>query len=176
MERNEDERAIHEFRAAVRVAPKLADAYVKIGMIHQRRGRVSEAEIAYRAAIKLEHHALAYNNLAWMVAERLITSGDALVWATKAVSLAPRVPDFQDTLGWVHRARGDLKSAELVLVRVAASKPPRADFFYHLGVVRAEIGKRREALTAFNQALTLDSISPQAADARRRVKELMTAQ
>jgi Tfp pilus assembly protein PilF len=172
MSKNEDERAVADFRAVLSIEPKSADAYVKLGMIRQRRGRMTEAEAAYLSAVKInERHALAYNNLAWMAAERHVKTGEAVMWAEKAVALAPKVPDFQDTLAWVYRARGDLKGAESALLRVAATSPERADFFYHLGVVQHELGKKREAASDFRRALSLDGNFSDAGDARRRLAE-----
>jgi Tfp pilus assembly protein PilF len=174
MERNDDDRSIREFRDALRVDPKLADAYVKIGMIHQRRSQLSEAEAAYLSAVEIEpRHAVAYNNLAWMAAQRKVNLGQALAWANKATTLAPQIADFQDTLGWVHRARGALKNAEFVLLKSAAVKPPRAEFVYHLAVVQHELGKRPEARAGLNRALAIDSSFPDATDARRRLKQLI---
>lgn len=42
---------------------------------------------------------LAYNNLAWLLAERKIKLDEAVIWAKKAADLAPQLPHVQDTLG-----------------------------------------------------------------------------
>lgn len=171
--KNQPERALADYSEAVRRAPKQALAHFKLGMFYQGRNRGAEAVAAYRAAIESDpRFAPAYNNLAWLAAEGKSNLVEALGWAKRAVELQPGVPDFVDTLGQVHRARGELELAiEQFRRAVAAARPPRADYHYRLGLALAEKGQRKEAIAALKEALKISKDFPGAEDARSRLKQ-----
>lgn len=160
-------------KEALRVAPQFALAHVKIGILHESNQQSEEAERACLAAIDLDpKQMIAYNNLAWMAAERRVHLDEALTWAKKAVALAPTVPQLCDTLGWVHRARGELDHAATVLHKATTLPPPQAVIRYHLGLVQAERKQTQEAVAAFKQALTFQQDFGGVNDTRRRLAEL----
>jgi tetratricopeptide (TPR) repeat protein len=167
------DKALAEYNEALRVAPQFSLAYVKIGALHEANKQLEEAEKAYLAAIDADaKQAMAYSRLARMAAERKTRLDDAITWAQKAVELEPKVPQFQDTLGWVHRARGELDKAEAVLQKATTGEPPQAVIWYHLGIVRAERKKTKEVAAALKQALKLQQNFPDSEDARKRLAEL----
>ena len=173
LERKDDAGAAREFGAAAKADPQLVDPHVRLGMIYQQRKQWTEAEASYLAAIKLDaRHAVAYNNLAWMAAERKVELNDGLAWARKAISIAPTVSQFQTTLGWVQRARGELDLAAQTLAKAAALKPERADAFYYLAIAHLDRGKRAEGIASLKKALALDPGFPNAVDAKQRLKAL----
>ncbi|MEF8708544.1 MAG: tetratricopeptide repeat protein [Candidatus Accumulibacter propinquus] len=68
-----------------KAAPKASLPLVKLGIAYQELKRWDEAEAAYRAAIKNDVQAVhAYNNLAWLLAERKIKLDEALKLAQNA--------------------------------------------------------------------------------------------
>jgi Flp pilus assembly protein TadD len=142
-------------------------------MIHQQRGRTSQAKKAYLEAVALDpKQAIAFNNLAFLAIGEQSRLDDALHWAQQAVELAPAVAPFQDTLGWVHRARSEFTEAVMVLKKAAALDPRQAEIHYHLGIAYAESGKPREAGAALRKALEIGGDFEGAKDARRRLDEL----
>lgn len=174
--RGEVNYALAEYWAVVRIQPKLVTVLVQIGIIHQQRRQFSEAERIYLDAIQRDPaQALAYNNLAYMAAERKEKLDEALGWAQKAVELAPKAPEFHDTLGWVHRARGELDLAVAALEKAvsleqfAQTKSNQAEIRYHLGIVYAEKGKTQESSVALRKALELRADFTGANDARQRL-------
>ena len=171
--KGDDERAIQEYAEAQRKDPKRAVGSLAIGMVHQRHQRWVQAEQAYLAALKIEPaHAVAYNNLAWMAADRKVNTTQALAWARKAVELAPKVPEFHGTLAWVYRAQGDLARAERTLRAAAAMTPQRATIVYSLGRIYLEEGKKALALAEMQKALAIDPKFAGADEARKTLKEL----
>jgi tetratricopeptide (TPR) repeat protein len=168
-----EDKALADYEACIKANEKFAPAYVKIGVIHQLHNQTADAERAYKAAISIDPtQAFAYNNLAFGSAERKEHLDDALNWASKAVELKPEFPQFQDTLGWVRRARGELVEAARVLEKAKTLKPEQPDVYYHLGVVYAEQGRGNDAATAFQQALALNSSFSNSPDARQRLAQL----
>ena len=173
MDRNDDAAAWKDVSQALKANAKSADAHLLAGMLHQRQRRLDDARTEYLTVIQLDaKRAIAYNNLAWITVEQKNNLAQGLEWAQRAVTLSPKTAAYQDTLGWVQRARGDLKAAETALEKATALTPPRASAFYHLGVVRQELQQRDRAIEAFRRALAIDASSADAADARNRLKAL----
>lgn len=167
------DKAVGEYEAALKLVPELADAYAKMGMVYERKSDVNKAEEAYLNAIKLDHkQAAAYNNLAWLEAQRKARLDEALSWAKRALELQPGDTTFQDTLGWVYRARGELSQAATVLQKTVATKSPDPEALYHLGVVYTEKGQPQEARAAFEKALAQKRNFPEADDAKSRLAAL----
>ena len=168
--RGDDRRALADYAAVVRLSPRNPLPHVRAGMVYQRANRLDLAEQEYLAATRADsRQAQAYNNLAWMAAERRTRLDEALAWARKAVALEPGNPQFHDTLGWTHRARGELDAAISVLQHASILKPRQPEILYHLGVVYGEHGRTREMAAAMKEALSLSQNFPGAEDARRRV-------
>ena len=161
------------FEQAVKVSPKHPVAWVKMGMAYEKQSRVSDAEKAYLTAISLDgRQAIAYNNLAWLAIGQNQKKEQALHWAKRAVELVPEAPQFLDTLGWVHRWRGELTLASSVLKKASLLKPELPEVFYHLGVVCADASNGKDAQVALGKALALRNDFPGAEDARRRLAAL----
>jgi tetratricopeptide (TPR) repeat protein len=68
------------------------------------------------------------NNAAWMAARCQRKLDEALVWAEKAVALAPDEPSYYDTLAEVHFQRGD-RDAALAAAQKAVDLSPQNTFF-----------------------------------------------
>ena len=168
-----DQEALEAYERAKSLAPKVGGIYVKIGLLHERNQRIDEAAQAFEEAIALDpNQAIAFNNLAWIAAQKNIRLDEALEWAQKAVALAPTVNAFQDTLGWVHRLRGELDQAADTLHEALEIRPELPDIYYHLGIVEAERGNKKDAITALTRALELDGHFVDAADAQERLDAL----
>jgi tetratricopeptide (TPR) repeat protein len=168
----QSDKALAEYNEALRVAPTFALAHLKIGTVYEAQARTEEAQKAYLAALDADpKQSIAYNNLAWMAAEHKTRLDDALSWAKRAVELEPKVSQFQDTLGWVHRARGELDKAADVLQKAAKIEPQQAVIWYHLGIIQAERKKTKDA-AALKQALQMQQNFPESEDARKRLAEL----
>ena len=163
----DDVGALRAYGEVQRYDPTRSIGLTNIGMLQERRRDWPAAERAYLAAVRLEpSNAVAYNNLASMAADRRLGLDQALIWARRAVALAPTVPEFTATLGLVHRARGEMPEAVAALRRAAAVSPRRAVAVYTLGRVLVETGHTTDGLAALRQALALDAAFPGADDAR----------
>jgi tetratricopeptide (TPR) repeat protein len=162
--------AIADYERILKKSPGDAQTMVKLGVLYDRNGRDKEATRTYEAALKINpSFALAYNNLAWTAAKDGGDLDKALAWAKRAVELSPQVPQFQDTLGWVHRRRGESSQALAAFQRATQLQPPLAEAFYHLGLVYRDAGKAEEAKAAFRRALEISKDFSGADEARKAI-------
>ena len=167
------DQAIAAFAKLVATEPKHIQGHLRLGMLYQAKQRWLEARASYLTATKLDPNlAVAYNNLAWMTAEQGRDLEDGLRWGKRAVELAPKHPEFRDTLAWVYRARKELGLALSTLQQAVKMKPPIAAIQAHLGMVYEESNQPRQALAAYQQAVKLGQRAPEVEHAKQRIKAL----
>lgn len=166
--------ALAEYAAVAKAQPKVAAAQMKIGMAQQQAGNRSEAMAAYQKAVDIDPGAaLAYNNLAWLAVERKEQHDKALEWANKAVALLPSEPAVQDTLGWVLYKRGETDKALDVLQKLVDGPGKKfAEAHYHLGLVYADKGRKKEAGAALRKALEVNPKFAQASEVKAQLAKL----
>lgn len=171
--RNEIDKAIAVFRSAIGKVKDPAPPLFRIGVASEAASRWDDAELAYLEVLKHDSQSFAaYNNLAFISANRKVNLDQALAWAQKAKDLAPKSAKVRDTLGWVYRARGDLPAAARSIEEAIKLGPRDPSFRYHLGIVQSEQGRKAAAIEAFKQALQLSPNFRHAQDTRARLKEL----
>lgn len=171
--KGETGKALAEYELAQKTHPSLAQVQLKLGIAYEKGGQLSEAEKAYVAAISLDSkQSAALNNLAWLCAERRQRLDEAVFWAKRAVALDPASAQFHDTLGWVHRARGESDKARTALEKACGLSPKLPEAFYHLGIVNQEMAQPKAAQKALQAALTLNKEFAGASDARKRLESL----
>ena len=155
-----DQEAVLDYESAVRKQADNAQLWLKLGVINDRLKRKDEAIRAYQKAVSINPNAaLAYNNMTWLTIDEKSSLDQAQARSIKATTLAPNVPQFHDTLGWIYHARGELDLA-------------RKSLETDLGVVLQEQGKKKEAEEAFKRSLQIDRRFQGASDAERRLGEL----
>ncbi len=171
--RKDLDHALSSYQAVLQIAPKSTAALFKIGVVHDMKGQWNEAEQAYRQVLDADPKlALAANNLAWLLNEREKKPAEALKWATKAVELAPKDYNCQDTLGWVLRANGDRSRALVVLKQANALAPANPQVLYHLGILYQESKQSGPARQSFSKALELSKTFEGARDSQSRLDAL----
>jgi tetratricopeptide (TPR) repeat protein len=170
---NENDKAIAAYQAGAKATKQPALAYFRLALVLEAKEQWREAEQAYLDAVGADPTMFgAYNNLAFMAASRKVDPDKALAWAKKAIELSPKTMTLYDTLGWVHRARGEFAPAVTAINKAITANPKQASFRYHLGLVYVDMGKKPEAVAALKKALELDPNFRQAADAKSRLQQL----
>ena len=103
---NRTDEAIGQYRAVIELRPS-AQIYTLLGMLEESRGRIDNAESAYRKALESSSdQPIAANNLAWLLAERQGNLDEALQLASDAVNMDPEIAGYHDTLGFVYFQKG----------------------------------------------------------------------
>ncbi len=115
--KGEPQKALADYDEAVRFDPKSPGLYVNRGMIHGRLGAYADARADYLEAIRLDPEAaIAFNNLAWLLAtcprDELRDGPQALAYARRACELTQgQVATCLATLGAAHAEVGDFYEA-----------------------------------------------------------------
>lgn len=129
------------------------EAQYRAAQAAQALGRTDEAEQRYRVMLADQpDHVGSNNDLAWVLAEQKKDLDGALVFAQRAVSLAP-TPNSWDTLAFVQMQRGDGAAALQTLESALEKNPGQPTLLYRLGLARKASGDTKGAANAFRQAL-----------------------
>lgn len=159
-----------------RTPPDLNLRLLRAGL-YERAGEIDRAIEDYEAMYSQQPESLVViNNLASLLAEHR-SDEESLA---RAQNLASRlqsldVPQFKDTLAWVHYRFGRYVPA-IALLREAASAPaPLPIYHYHLGEVYRARGELDLAREQYRAALELSGDFAQADAARRTLAELSEA-
>lgn len=105
-------------------APLKTAAEFILATIDESMGNKASAEARYRNVLRDQpNHALALNNLAYLLHTKDAKDADALQLARKAAELMPASPDVLDTLGVVLLASGRPAEAETQLRKALSSRP-----------------------------------------------------
>lgn len=161
--------ALEAQQAAGRLSPPVQ---VLLARLNRKLGQDARAiellELAVAARADL---ALAKNDLAYLLALRGEQLERAQQLATDALSALPEEPRVLDTLGYVHlrRRQADLAVTRLeeAVARAERAGQPSATYHYHLGLALRALDRNSSAAQAFERALALDPVFPEAAKARR---------
>jgi len=85
---------------------------------------------------------------------------------------APQPAAVLDTVGFVYYQRKEYAKAEPILKKAVELGAKVAPIHYHLGMTYYRLGKKDDAIASLKRSLQLDEKLPDAAEARRVLKEL----
>jgi tetratricopeptide (TPR) repeat protein len=193
MQRGEE--AIREVTVVARTNPPLVSGNTRRGLRRQilefqlTRGRPDLDRKDWTGAIEsnqyvIDHspsrsdRAQAHNQLAWILADKLIARLDeAEAHSRASLELQPSEPAFQDTLAWIFYRQGRYREAldqqQLALrsaeVRWGRSLDNTAELQYHLGAIYEKMRRFSEARVSYARALRARPIYPAAVEGLRRL-------
>jgi protein O-GlcNAc transferase len=141
---------------ATKLLPEFADAHANLGSVLRLDGELDAAAACFVKALELDPaNGLAANNLGLvrMAQERPM---EALGSFSQARALLPGQPDILVNVAIAKLSIGDAKGAlvDLELMAEAAGKNPRGHFWR--GRVLEALGRKADAIAAFEKALALD--------------------
>jgi tetratricopeptide (TPR) repeat protein len=176
--RNQVDRAIAELQEVIKRRPdshqQIAQAHALSGMLEDGRGRYDEAVKSYEKALSFDTRsvsaAIAYNNLAWLYADKGKGNLDKAVdYAQKAIAIAPEA-SFYDTLGYVYYKKQLHSVAVEQFSKAIEKKPLSAAYHFHLARALRDSGETRKAQQAYERALQIGGAN--FADAEQAKQEL----
>ena len=156
------ERAISELDAVTksnRQAQQTAQAHLLIGLLQEERGWYNEALNHYERALSFDNRslgaAIAYNNLAWLYADKNLGNLDkATDHAQHAISIAPEA-SFYDTLGYAYFKKGQPGIAIEQFNKAIERRPANAGYHLHLARALRDNNEAGKARQAYERALQL---------------------
>jgi tetratricopeptide (TPR) repeat protein len=151
-----------------------AKFYFNYGAAAEQAGLYDKATDLLRKSIALdpENSAEACNYLGFMWADHNMNLDEAESMIRRALESEPNNASYLDSLGWVEFRKGQFDRALNDLLR-AAKTAEREDpvVFEHIGDTYLKLNRTREALEAWQKALTLDPKNKNLADKIQTTKK-----
>jgi tetratricopeptide (TPR) repeat protein len=149
--------AFKVIQAGLREQPESFTLRLALAGLHELVGDYDSAITEYDQLLKQQPGSLVVaNNLASLLSDyRTDAASLDRAYAMAAGLRKAQVPQFKDTLGWVHQQRGEHKAALPLLEEAATELPNIALVRYHLGVTYASIGDNGKAAEQLKKALEL---------------------
>ncbi len=165
--------AIAQFKQAIQINPADVTSQLQLGMAYDAEGDYVNARKHYETVVKLNPRvAIAWNNLAYLLAERLNELEPAAAAAGKARELQPSDADTADTLGWIHFRKGEFPQALNFLREAAGRKPNVAEIVYHLARTEYVMGLADAARVSFQKVIALKGAPALVKDSEQRLAVL----
>ena len=136
-------------------SPKSNRARIFLGVAFEKTGRVSEAIVQYREAVKEDPTSqIAQNYLGRCLAKNgMIEEGKAHI--IEALRLDPAYDEAYNNIANIYLKEGKTDEAISYYKEALAHNPLYADTYYNLGIVRAEQGRDIEAIDYYTQAILI---------------------
>ena len=160
--RNQLDLALKDLSSAMAKDPVNSRICVSAANLYRKLDRPDQAEGLYRRAIDLNpHEGQAFNNLAYLKAERGEDLAEAESLARKALLLEPTNPISLDTLGFILQRAGRLDEAVASLEQAYArsrilTAPRQREIAVHLARAYALAGRTAEAADILRQLRASD--------------------
>ena len=153
-----------------------AKFYFNYGAAAEQAGLYNKASDLLRKSIALdpENSAEACNYLGYMWADHNMNLEEAETMIRRAMQSEPNNASYLDSLGWVEFRKGQFDRALDDLLR-AAKTAEREDpvVFEHIGDTYLKLNRTREALEAWQKALSLDPKNKNLADKIQAAKKMI---
>jgi len=130
--------------------------YYEKGKLLRQKGKLIEAEKAYRKAIKINTDFVeAYNNLGNVLLDRGLLQEASNVFR-KALNLLPDHPLLQNNLANSLQLQGKNEAAITLLNKVISKEPEFADAHNNLGNALKELGQSVQATASYELAIKIN--------------------
>jgi tetratricopeptide (TPR) repeat protein len=156
--------------------PKDEVALTMLGQVQAAQGDTVKAMDSFKKALAAKPDQwLAANNLAYLISDKAVSAkelDEALAYASTAQKVQPENPTVLDTLGWINYRKGAYPQAAELLIKAQAKAAGSAVINYHLGMALYKSGKKSEAKTSLQKALTASKSFPGRDEAEKTLKSI----
>ena len=172
LDRDDLDQAIEVLNRAVTADSSSPEAHFMLGNAYTRRGRLSEAEAAYRLAMSMRpDDADTLSNLG-VVLYRQLELDEAVDMFRRALKLMPDDPEIQYNLGGALFAQERVPEAIEAFEAARAKRPDLAQVHLGLGFAYKEVGDLDKAAESFRQYLELSDDAEWTEKARQELDAL----
>jgi tetratricopeptide (TPR) repeat protein len=155
-EANHIDDAVAKYRRVIEVAPSLASAYVNLGALYFKQGKVAEAYDTFvRGAAAAPADRTLLSNAA-AAAQQLGKSADALTYVDQAIAKTPRDAALYSLRATILRSLNRNDDALAAIIQATQLAPEDAKYQFSLGNTLVPLGRKDEAIAAYRKAADLD--------------------
>ncbi|MFC1540854.1 tetratricopeptide repeat protein [Candidatus Latescibacterota bacterium] len=136
--------------------PENRSHLLRLSLVYDMAGQFENAEKALLSILEITpDDPLALNNLAYMYLENTKNYSKAIDMVTQALKAEPDNGAYLDTLGWAYFLKGKYKQARKNIEKAleVADEEDKGIIFEHYGDVLVKLGKKEEAVDAYNSAV-----------------------
>jgi Tfp pilus assembly protein PilF len=171
---DDPDKAILAFRRAVELDPRFSDAFNDLGAAYTRRKQFDLAIDAFRKAVANPRYLnpeRAYVNLGntYMVQGRPAMAAEEF---RRVVDITPHSPDGYFFLGRALLAEGKAAEAKVQFEKAIKIDATIPVFYLDMANTEIQLGDKAKAREHLRRAVDLNPAGPEAAEARRRLREL----
>lgn len=160
--------AIVEWREALRLAPQAARAHHLLGIAFRDQKDHTQAVAAFQQALRIEpDNATAYVHLA-RAFEALGKEQEAFDTYQKALQLVPSAPYVHNRLGYIFAGREDWQGAANEWYQTIQLAPHYAYAYANYGEALEKMGRQKDALSTYKNAVPICVRFTQAFEDRRK--------
>lgn len=160
------EEALAAYGKAIALRPTYGDAHLNAGLVHHKLGRLQDAAAAFRQAAALSpHDPRGPYNLGVCLQEslpgadssrRAALTAESTAAFERALALDPGSAQVLYGFATLHSENGDHARAALLVEAALRLKPDWSDAWNNLGNHYEGLGRRADAVAAFDRALALN--------------------
>jgi tetratricopeptide (TPR) repeat protein len=155
-EANRIDDAIAKYRRVIEVAPSLASAYVNLGALYFKQGKVAEAYDTFvRGAAAAPADRTLLSNAA-AAAQQLGKSADALKYVDAAIAKTPRDAALYSLRATILRSLNRNDDALAAITQATQLAPDDAKYQFSLGNTLVAVARKDDAIAAYRKAADLD--------------------
>jgi tetratricopeptide (TPR) repeat protein len=155
-EANRIDDAIGKYRRVIEVAPALASAYINLGALYFKQGKVNEAyNVFVRGVASAPSDRILLSNAA-AAAQQLGKSPEALKYVDDAIAKTPRDAALHSLRSTILRSLSRNDDALAAVSQATQLAPDDAKYQFSLGNIEASLGRRDDAIAAYRKAVELD--------------------
>jgi tetratricopeptide (TPR) repeat protein/ABC-type phosphate/phosphonate transport system substrate-binding protein len=155
-EANRIDDAVAKYRRVIEVAPSLPSAYINLGALYFKQGKVTEAYDTFvRGAAAAPADRTLLSNAA-AAAQQLGKSADALKYVDQAIAKTPRDAALYSLRATILRSLNRNDDALAAISQATQFAPDDAKYQFTLGNTLVPLGRRDEAIAAYRKAVDLD--------------------
>jgi tetratricopeptide (TPR) repeat protein len=147
------------------------DVLFQRGAVFDRARQPARAESAFREVLRRDPlHAPALNYLGYMFAERGERLDEAVELVQRALKVDPGNGSYLDSLGWAYYKQRRYDQALPLLTQAAEQLPANSVVMEHLGNTLDALGRRDEAVAAWQRAIAGDGDAVDLDGIKRKVE------
>ena len=150
------DKAIPEFKAAIRIKADFSAAYNNLGKAYGIQGDFEEAIAAFRTSVRIDPNSPVLHTNLGIVYQQQGKFDSAVSAYKKAIEIDPNYAETYTNLGIVYRKQGRFEEAVEAYKTAIRLNPNYAEAHNNLGYVYEDLNRWDEAIAAYKEAIHIN--------------------